>query len=692
MTDEYLLPSDASSSLPPPTAEDTMRFLQSSSLHQEVCQSLDVVDACRGTGVGNLYNRNYHPYNGTCTGSFVPGMPIYVFEGGAGNIYIYAVGVYPNDWSVTALRGLTHWTIASFQAQTDKTTCRTDQANVFQVDFAALGEAYNFYPTINCFDYNGPETSGYQSSTINIRCNDYVVSAQPNTNTGTTNNTGGGGGKKGGLGTGGTIAIVAVVLLLLIGAGYWYWRKQQAANFDYGEDDIEKGEEIKKKDKKKDKKKRKKDKKDKSKDKKTKSKPPSVVPTEIFQDPEEPQPEFTPEEISEEMKQPIPISPRSEKKVFGLQREKSQRDPSEHNSLTRAPSVKQTRRMSTDPPAINSPVPKDVGDDDDDEAIPADIKTMVSRLNNFFDADDDKGKTSKFPRMPSVTKMPSWANRSGHDPKVPRDPSAHNEKRTTPRTRSLSPSPANQFDKTTTKATRTRSLSPSAANDFSKKNRSNSLEAAKYSPVQKNRSKSIERNPEPKELSRKSLERNPSLKKVSQERSRSLERGTPDVKQGRGRSLEPASPTKGRGKSLERATPDVKKVRGRSAERGTPDVKSLDPFFEEKSPKVTRRPSLQEVPDVKKLLRAFEQNSKAAPKPESTPKPPAPSQKASPKPPATKPIGRGSKLDASAPEIVFNPDGSVTVIVKKIREDGATVRQKTTYSDRKMAAKYGYAV
>jgi hypothetical protein len=137
------------------------------------CRNLDIVDACRGTSVAEIYRGNFEVYDGPCQGKFVQGLPIYRSTDRPNQpLYIYPIDIYPDNWSFAPLRGLVRWRIASFKNFDDKMSCRIETSNIFQIEFAADGHPYDFYPTIHCFDANSGETSGYQSSNINIRCND----------------------------------------------------------------------------------------------------------------------------------------------------------------------------------------------------------------------------------------------------------------------------------------------------------------------------------------------------------------------------------------------------------------------------------------------------------------------------------------------------------------------------------------
>ncbi|KAG7371370.1 hypothetical protein IV203_019940 [Nitzschia inconspicua] len=178
------------------------------------CLDLDIVDACRGTSVSQTYRGNFKLYDGKCTGDFVDGLPIYISSDRPNRpLYIYPLGVYPDGWSVAALRGLVRWRIVSFENFDDKRSCRIETANVFQIEFAADGQPYNYYPTIYCFDQNGNDFSGFKSSTINIRCND-------KTDTIGGNSPSDGGNNKVGVAIG---IIVCLVVLVLV--GYYFWKR-----------------------------------------------------------------------------------------------------------------------------------------------------------------------------------------------------------------------------------------------------------------------------------------------------------------------------------------------------------------------------------------------------------------------------------------------------------------------------------
>ncbi|KAG7343806.1 hypothetical protein IV203_021814 [Nitzschia inconspicua] len=180
------------------------------------CLDLDIVDACRGTSVSQSYRGNFKLYDGNCKGDFVDGLPIYISSDRPNRpLYIYPLGVYPDGWSVAALRGLVRWRIVSFENFDDKRSCRIETANVFQIEFAADGQPYNYYPTIYCFDQNGNDFSGFKSSTINIRCNDKADTIGGNSPSDGGNNK--------------VVVAIGIILCLvvLVLAAYYYWRRSK---------------------------------------------------------------------------------------------------------------------------------------------------------------------------------------------------------------------------------------------------------------------------------------------------------------------------------------------------------------------------------------------------------------------------------------------------------------------------------
>ena len=159
--------------------------------NQFVCESLTVVDACRGTSVGYKYRGTFYPYDGPCDrgNKILSDYPIYRTNPSGPNEapkYMYAIDVYPQNWSAKDLAGLVRWRIVDFENFQDETSCRVESANINQIDFAADGQPYNYWPTIYCFDENGNDMDGFKSSTINIRCNDRI-------NSGNNNSSGSGG-------------------------------------------------------------------------------------------------------------------------------------------------------------------------------------------------------------------------------------------------------------------------------------------------------------------------------------------------------------------------------------------------------------------------------------------------------------------------------------------------------------------
>jgi hypothetical protein len=725
--------------------ELTMRVLQG----DIVCNDLEVIDACRGTGIGSMYNKIYQPYDGECRqnrGSFVDGMPIYR----SGDVFMYAIGVYADDWSKEELRGLHRWRIASFQSFSDSTSCRIEEANVNQIDFAALGQPYNFFPTIACFDRNGDSNAGFKSSTINLRCNDFNVIGGGNNIP--TDNPGEDSPSDDGRSGGAKFGIALGVLLLLGGLaalayyGFVYYKKQKKG-MDYSSRSTESSEDLESgntpsKDKNKppidsfvlEKETKQKESKEQAKPKETKPEPPAVLEKDTKQDEKsqlppafqflarpwenksketKPEPAAAilekdakegkqdddnksklppafqflsrPKTTNNESHVPKKIVPPQKIIVKEDKKAEEPQLPPAFQFMSRpkntkpvpapvpvAPTTKAPRRQSVDPPAVDMSNREEEEEDDDDDAIPASIRNMVSELDSFFDDDEadkppdsNKRWTKPTPRQRSLSPSPAskYSKAAPLNKRQGIDPSEHNMLKNRPgmgsRNRSFTPSNANKFDKkqANPQSRRPRSLSPSPASKFGKKSATPDPKVQSPSKQPTTRSRSLEPSnagkygkPKPRP---RSIERTPDPKKLSKPRDRSLERPTPDSRkfpqaQTRSRSLEPSNAGK------------YGKPRPRSMER-TPDPKKLS------KPPVSRASFGQPTPEPKKLPTAS----------------------------ASGPItGKGSRFDASKlnSDITVNADGSVSVTERKTREDGAIVRSKTTYSDKKTAAQYGFHV
>eukprot|EP00538_Stauroneis_constricta_P000245 CAMPEP_0119550886 /NCGR_PEP_ID=MMETSP1352-20130426/4317_1 /TAXON_ID=265584 /ORGANISM="Stauroneis constricta, Strain CCMP1120" /LENGTH=1030 /DNA_ID=CAMNT_0007596863 /DNA_START=403 /DNA_END=3495 /DNA_ORIENTATION=- len=211
--------------------QDASRGIAPDVLNGGICQDLQVIDACRSTGVGDMYNKRFEVFGGSCRGSFLSGFPIY--KSRSGFVYMYPLSKYPENWNAEEYRGLVRWQIASFHQQSDKTTCRREFSNINQIDFAADGQPYKFFPTISCFDRTGGDLDGFKSSTINIRCNDAVVGpgiptdppAVDGGEVDANSDDGGGGGGGGGMSGGAVFAIVAVVLIVIGGLIYFFCKR-----------------------------------------------------------------------------------------------------------------------------------------------------------------------------------------------------------------------------------------------------------------------------------------------------------------------------------------------------------------------------------------------------------------------------------------------------------------------------------
>jgi hypothetical protein len=566
------------------------RWLQS--VDGGVCQDLEVVDACRGTGVGNMFNKKFTPYQGACRGNFIDGHPIY--QSTNNRTYMYAIDVYADNASVENLRGLTRWRIASLENFEDRTTCRREDANVNQVDFAALVQPYLFYPTIACFDRGGgSSTGGYESSTINIRCNDGIVKAPTNAPVNPASPSGSD--DKDGISGGGKFAIVLVVFLILGGIGYIWWRKKRQSKTG---DDV--GDEF---------------------DSKflagfnnwwRKKRQSNTNDSDKYGS------EDLLKETSPNLGSNRDNTEASPAALSSLDAsdESSQKDEVPQAvvpvSSPRPPPFRKTsRRMSVDPPAHKNRTAavsddKDTKADEDDEAIPSTIRNMVSKLDNFLDSfgSNKEKQPSKF-----ETRIDNFLDSFG-------------EKKTKPRTRSLSPSGASKFAEknppTPAKREaipRSRSRSPSGASKFAEK-------------------------PKP-----------------------------------RTRSISPS----GASKFAEKPKPRTRSISpsgaSKFAEKPKPRTRSISPSdaskFAEK-PKPRTAGSI--LPSAASKFNASDLTT---------------AQKSVPKKPELP--GVPSKPNPNA-NITINPDGSIIVRERKIRADRVSIVEKTTYSNKKMAAKYGIHV
>jgi hypothetical protein len=111
----------------------------------------------------------------------------------------------------------------SFQNFDDKETCRIESANIYHIEFAADWQPYQFFPTIYCFDANGDSLSGYQTSTINVRCND-VAGTPPIASVPTTTTTEGGR-EKGNAGL--AFGVIAFLVITFAGLFFVYNRYKE---------------------------------------------------------------------------------------------------------------------------------------------------------------------------------------------------------------------------------------------------------------------------------------------------------------------------------------------------------------------------------------------------------------------------------------------------------------------------------
>jgi hypothetical protein len=590
----------------------------------EDCSDMDVVDACRGTGVGNTYTGAFHPYEGDCDGAFYPGLPIYKSE--KGNLFMYAIEKYGDD-AIGDIKGLIRWRIVSFQNFIDKTSCRREEANIFQIDFAADGQPFNFYPTIYCFDDGGSDFSGFVVSTINIRCNDFVVGAG---NTAGNNDATLPPADNGG-GAGVAIAVTVIVLLVVGIGGYFYWKRHQEGYGDKAK--RKKKREAKKAEKRDAAEKREAEEKRKEEEEKL-----NKEEEKLENEKEKPkEASLTEETSSDEEKAPKP----------SLSRKSSFKEaPPRSRSRSRS-----RRRNSVDPPARLSSRRLDAND-----GIPTDIQKMVADLDDFFVDPyelDLKEPTKKHKPAANIVRSKS----------LEPDRSTKHASRSNTRGTSLERAPAGDY---ADKKGRSRSVERSKASDYADKTRgrSGSVERSKandYADKTRGRSQSIDR-PKANDYADKNLGR-----------SRSKERPKAD---------DYADKNRGRSQSIERskANESADKRRPRSversgatdfAEKAKPRSRSLEPANANNfADKKQRGRSMTKKPDPRPSLAQGNNGT----------------------------IGRSKSgkfaLDASKANnsVTKNPDGSVLVIAKRTREDGATVTTKTKYASVALARKHGIDV
>jgi hypothetical protein len=531
-------------------------------LNNRVCQDLEVVDACRGTSIGRSYIGKFEPFTGECDGRFYEGLPTYFNN--EKKLYMYAIDKYPDDWSSAPLRGLIRWRIASFQKFEDRLSCRREEANIFQIDFASDVQPYNYYPTIFCFDSNADDSSGFKVSTITIICNDIVVTGDSGGDEGSAGDPKGDGGNVG--------IIIAVVLLVIVlgGGGYYYWKRQKERGrpllpFISDEDDVEKGEKKEKKNAKREAKLEEKKRKEEEKIHEEEQKK-TIAAEKAEQQKQEDDlkasaASFTEKDVSDEVLKKEEAPNRKPEVLSYTSDDESMIEISPPKPITRTPAKRAVRRMSIDPPAKTSTKSPE------DEAVPSDIRKMVARLDNFFTGEVNSKK-------PPVQKRP-----------VSPPPAVDCANRRT-RSRSVEPDQASQYankDKT-----RSRSLERSRAADYANKSRSRapSKERAKADDYadrgRESRSRSIDRSKATEHPLGRARDRGRSVSKerskandfADKRRPRSVERSGAsdfaDKRKPRSRSLEPANAStfadkKPRGRSVsKKAAPKDLPVRGRS--------------------------------------------------------------------------------------------------------------------------------
>ena len=369
-------------SFPQPGSEEHDRLLQYDlSRLTGDCQLLDVVDACRGTGVARDYIGVFQPYKGSCDGDFVDGLPIYFNENKL--LYMYPIDIYPDHWSVRALRGLVRWRIAKFKTFEDKESCRREEANIFQIDFAADGQPYNYHPTISCFDEFANDFSGFKVSTITIVCKDIVVES-PNKGSsddgkggglinggGFVNNNGDGDGTSLGL----IIGIAAVAVLVAIGAFLYFRKRNQngTAGGDMSEKKRKKAAEKKAKE-----------------DAKKKAAEEAAAARKKKVQEESAPPKKSWEKTSDTTQDTAKTRESNKDEPPRIIPVPNQNRPEKHQPYNLQ------RKMSKDPPAR-------IGEDN---AIPGDIQRMVADIENSFDSEikGSGGKTNTPPTKHSPTR------------------------------------------------------------------------------------------------------------------------------------------------------------------------------------------------------------------------------------------------------------------------------------------------
>jgi hypothetical protein len=371
-------------SLPVPGSEEHDRILQYDlSRLTGNCDRMEVVDACRGTGVGRDYIGFFTPFEDDCSGDFEDGLPLYWNKNK--KLYMYPIDIYPEHWSIRALRGLVRWRIASFKTFADKDTCRREEANIFQIDFAADGQPYNFFPTISCFDEFADDFSGFKISTITIICHDIVVSAPtPDVEEPGVQDPGTDTPDDGNLGL--VFGIIAIAAILL-GGGYYYAkkRKQQGKSVLPWASDSGGAKKKAKRDAKKKAKEEAKQKDDADKKNKILEEADAILTDSSTTDKES---------KDDSPPKAIPVI-----------------RPEKHEPVTLPRS--HSRRASMDPPArITAPSGKK------DDAVPDDIQKMVADLDNLLD--DELKKTIVEPKKPrGRSRSLEPENASGYADKKP---------------------------------------------------------------------------------------------------------------------------------------------------------------------------------------------------------------------------------------------------------------------------------
>jgi hypothetical protein len=585
--------------------EELARHLQAynpAAMNNKPCQDLDVVDACRGMSVGRKYIGNFAPYEGSCEGEFYGDFPIYFCA--EKKLYLYALDVYPDDWSSEALRGLVRWRIASFSAFEDKTTCRYEQANRYQIDFAADGQPYNYNPNLFCFDDNGSEFAGYQASTITIICNDIVVQASDS-----------GGDDGGGANTGLIVGLIAVILLL-VGGYLWTRRQRQREPHNFPSTKAE--------------------------DEETEKQREAAEKLDAL---EEAKPTVLEVNEKRDGKKVVSSPATTSGHTNGTEEADTSDEEPGKKSLAHLRSLnKKQMRKANDSSKPSS------AQNEESSAVPDEIRSMVANLDSYFNSnvDDNNGSRGKASGLSRSQHTPTDNDRSNNNQNGrSRSVDRRNENDKQGRSRSLG-RPQDQTDQSNGK----KALSVSRRDEPGTQSTSVPRQGDADQPTSTlGRSRPVDRRQD----------------KGYPSRSTSI--GKPDHSSAHTSSQEPTPQPRSR--SISRK--DEGKDENRRARSVTPAGRAA-------------------LPQSQSLSRSLHKDYEPRPRGKSL----DPQDRDNAKFRSIAPLGTVSKakpgrLDASSTErsVEKQPDGSVLVIQKRLREDGATVTTRTKYANVALAKKHG---